>query len=699
MRIKSINFIALLAITATFLFGFAVKDYGQEKKNEILMEVIIQSLNSGHYSTNPLNDEFSEKTYDLYLERMDYSKRFLLAQDVDLLNKYRTKIDNEIQNKSYDFFKLSNNILEGRINESRKFYKNILSKPFDFSVKETVETDPEKLDFAASKDELKERWRKILKRATLARVVNMLETQETALADNDETVEIKSFEEIEKEAREKVLKSHDDWFRRLDQLDENDRLSTYINAIANIFDPHTGYFPPKDKENFDISMSGQLEGIGATLSEKDGFTEVVRIVPGSPSARQGDLESGDLIMKVGQANDEPVDIEGMRLDDVVKMIRGKKGTEVRLTVKKISGDIITVPIVRDVVILDETYAKSALLNREDVKDPIGYIKLPKFYADFQQRGGRRCAVDVREEVEKLKAENVGGIILDLRNNGGGSLYDVVEMAGLFIDKGPVVQVKSRGANPEVMKDRDPSVVYDGPLIIMVNSFSASASEIMAAAMQDYDRAVIVGSPSTFGKGTVQRFYDLDRLISADYDDVKPLGALKLTTQKFYRINGGATQLKGVIPDIILPDAYSYIEVGEKEHDFSMPWDEIEPASYDKWDAGYSMEKVRQRSEKRTESDEYFQLAEDNANRLKRQRDKSEFTLNLEEFRAEKKANKEESEKYKGIEHEIDGLSVAALSMEPAITDTVKLEIQADFHKKLGKDIYLNEAISIMQDMK
>lgn len=699
MRRLTIRIGALAITGALLLVGFVARSGEQEEKNQVLMQAVMQSLNTGHYSELNLDDAFSQKAYDLYLERLDYGKRFLLQSDVDLMNKYRNKIDDEINNNSSELLNLSAGIIDGRIRETEAWYKEILAQPFDFSKKEIVETDPEKLVFAKTKDELKDRWRQTLKRAVLARVVSELENQEEAKEKNDETVEQKSFEQLEKESREKILKSQNDWFRRLKEQTYNDRLSGYVNAIANIYDPHTGYFPPNDKENFDINMSGQLEGIGATLQEKDEFVSVERIVPGSPSSRQGELQSGDLIMKVAQGKDEPVDIEGMPLDEVVKMIRGKKGTEVRLTVKKIDGKTKVISIIRDVVILEETYAKSALIKREGENKPIGYIKLPKFYADFNQRGGRRCAIDVKEEVEKLSAEGVSGIILDLRNNGGGSLYDVVEMAGLFIDKGPVVQVKSRDARPEILADTDPKVQYDGPLVIMVNSFSASASEIMAAALQDYERAIIVGSPSTFGKGTVQRFFDLDRMISSHYESLKPFGALKLTTQKFYRINGGATQLRGVIPDIILPDAYSYIEVGEKENDYSMPWDEIAPAPFQPYNHTWTVPKLRINSQKRTAQDESFRLISENANRLKALREKTTYDLNFDAYRNEQKKLEAESKKYEDMSKEIKGLVIAPLSMEPAITDTVKQKIQDDWHKELRKDVYLNETLSIIRDMK
>ncbi|MEM9023987.1 MAG: S41 family peptidase, partial [Bacteroidota bacterium] len=536
--------IALLAATvvfSSFLLGKVRKDGDADKrKGEVLIEVIMESLKRRHFLEPKVNDEFSSNVYALYLKRLDFGKRFLLASDVRKLSTYRTRLDDQITARKYDFFDQSVDIMEKRLKEADTYYQAYLGKPFDFTIDEAIETDPDKLEFAADQDALKERWRKLLKSQVLARLVNKLEAQEKAREEGataeDKPIVDKSFEQLEEESRKAVRKTYDNLFRRLGQLDREDRMAIYINAIVNVYGPHTGYFPPKDKENFDISMSGRLEGIGARLQERDGFIKVASIVPGSASHRRGELKEGDIILKVAQGDDEPVDVVDMPLDDAVKLIRGKKGTEVRLTVKKIDGNTTIIPIERDVVIIEETYAKSAVLESENTKQKIGYIKLPKFYADFARKGGPESADDVEKEIAKLKKEGVDGMILDLRNNGGGSLQEAVKMAGLFIPKGPVVQVKGRGPEARVFKDYDSSVSYDGPLVVMVNRFSASASEILAAAMQDYDRAVIMGSETSFGKGTVQNFFALDRLLPAQFQSVKPLGELKLTTQKFYRID-------------------------------------------------------------------------------------------------------------------------------------------------------------------
>ncbi len=667
------------------------------KRDEVLIDLIFKGLDEAHFQPLSLDDDFSAKAYDLYLERLDYSKRYLIAEDVEKMAPYKLKIDDEVKNRTFEFYTLSAEIIKNRIEESKVFYQEILEEPFDFTTNETIEVDYEKLAFVKDKAALKERWRKLLKYQTLARLADMIEEQEQA-AEKSDTVTIKSVAELEVEAREKVKKNYVDFYDRMDDLNDKDRQSVYLNSVINVYGPHTSYFPPQDKENFDISMSGQLEGIGARLIKKDGYIKVSEIVPGSASYRQGDLKAGDLITKVAQGNEEPVDVVDADIDDAVKLIRGKKGTEVRLTVKKIDGTIQVIPIVRDVVLIEETYARSVILKKDNNKS-VGYIHLPKFYADFSKKDGRSCARDVEKEVEKLKSEGVSGIILDLRNNGGGSLQDVVDMAGLFIEKGPIVQVKAKRGAPYVLKDDNSEVQYDGPLVVMVNNNSASASEIMAAAIQDYQRGIIIGSNSSFGKGTVQRFFGLDDFVIDR--SLTPLGAVKITTQKFYRVNGGATQLKGVTPDIVVPDIFSFIETGEKEHDHVMKWDEISAVEYKQWKPSYNLDKVRKNSEARIKDNNTFQLIQENAKWLKGRRDITNFSLNLEKYRAEQKKTKEEAERYDDIDKVIEGLQVMNIKADlPAIdADTVKQERNKKWLERIEKDAYINEALMVIDDMK
>ncbi|MGQ0829116.1 MAG: carboxy terminal-processing peptidase [Bacteroidota bacterium] len=694
---KNKKLLLLIPIAAIALVSYTYTAANSEKEAAI-DEALIQYLNTVHYSPKEVNDEFSEKVFKLYTQRLDYNKKFLIQSDIDELKKFERSIDEDITTGRFTFFDRSLEIIDKRAAEAKEYYTDILSKPFDFSKDETVQIDPEKLSFAKDKDDLKEAWRKSLKYQVLAKVVEMKDSQEKAREKSD-TVKIKTTEELEIEARTKILKSTDDYFKRLKGLNRNDRISIYFNSIAGIYDPHTEFFPPKDKANFDIGMSGQLEGIGAQLQEKDGAIKVTNIVPGTPSYKQGQLKPGDIILKVAQGAAEPVDITDMRLDEAVQLIRGKKGTEVRLTVKKPDASIIIIPLIRDIVVIEDGYAQSVIING---KKKIGYIKLPSFYADFNGTGGRSSAKDVKKELEKLTEEKVDGVILDLRYNGGGSLPDVVDMAGLFIDKGPVVQVKQKIGPAHVLEDKDPAIVYDGPLTVMVNANSASASEIMAAAIQDYKRGLVVGtSPSSFGKGTVQRFYSLDDALPPAYANMKPLGDVKITMQKFYRINGGATQLKGVTPDIVLPDPYYLLDQGEKEQDYPMTWDEIAPAVYTPLKPSYSIDKIKAGSDTRVKNNPGFTILSDAAKRLKKQRDNTIISLNFDKYVAEQKQYKAEAKKLEELDKEIPGIEIAPLKADAInnVSDTSKAAKTKEWHKAIKKDIYLNETIAIMNEMK
>ncbi len=698
----------LLAISAVvFLVAANYPKTDNAQKEAILMQTILAGLDQLHYSPQDIDDDFSNKVFNLYLERIDGNKRWLTQTDIDKLAIYKNQLDDQANAGTYEFLNIAQESLSKSLAKTKVYYQEILAKPFDFTGDETIELDGEKKEYAKNDAELKTYWEKAMKYETLTRLVGKIEAQKKAAEEekeepDGEKTEIKTVAELEKESREAVLKLFNDWYHRMEKRQRKDYLSDYLNAFTTVFDPHTNYFLPADKENFDIGMSGRLEGIGARLQETPtDETKVVMVVAGGPAYRGKVVEVGDIFLKVAQGDDgDWVDIGGWDINDVVAKIRGKKGTKVRLTLKKVDGSIVETTIVREEIIMDEGYAKSAILDLETVGDNIGYIKLPRFYADFNKRDGHQCAVDVGIELEKLKAQKVNGIILDLRNNGGGSLRDVVDMSGFFIEEGPIVQVKSRRANPEVLDDRDPSVQYDGPLIVMVNSFSASASEILAAALQDYGRAVIVGSDATFGKATVQRFFDLDRAIRG-YSDIKPLGEVKVTTQKFYRITGNSNQLKGVIPDITLPDNYDLIKTGEQEYETAMKWTEIEPVAHKQ---GVFQVKnkaaLRTASEGRVANNEVFQKIKENAKRLKKQRESTSYSLNLETFQTNKAANKEEAKKYKNLMKEIEGLTVSNLSVDLAQinADSSKIGRNDEFIKALKKDVYVEETLHIMKDL-
>lgn len=695
----------LFCIPVIFLFAFMtepiVEDQPNPDKEKLIVTAVRKAIERNHYSPKNIDDEFSEQVFDNFLKRLDYNKRFFLQSDIEKFQVYYHEVDNQITDPSFEFFDLVYETYLERMEEGRTIYQEILAEPFDLSTKEMYQTDPEKRDYSVNANEQKDLWRKMLKFSVLSKVANKKNEQKEAIETNDTTIDVsKSIVELESDAREKVKKNFDNWYKRLDKQTREDRFNSYINAIVLVMDPHSSFYPPKKKEDFDIRISGKLEGIGATLQEKDGYITVTRVVPGSPSDMQGDLEVDDKIIKVGQGEDEPVDIVDMRLDDAVQLIRGKKGTEVRLTVKKKGGTQKLIPIIRDVVVLEETYAKSAILDKDDKR--LGYIYLPRFYADFQdKKNGRHCADDIEKEVTKLKEEGVDGIVFDLRGNGGGSLSDVVKMSGFFIDQGPIVQVKTKDGTIRPYEDSNPDVLYDDPMVVLIDHQSASASEIMAAALQDYDRAVIVGANKTYGKGTVQRFFDLDMMVFGKGNEHKPLGAIKLTTQKFYRVNGGTTQLRGVEPDIVLPNNYRYMdEIGESDLDYVLPWDNISPARYNEASNNVKESKLAKRSALRTENHEIFKMIDKNALRLKKQSEDTEIKMNLEEYLTDLCEREEEAKKFEDLEKPINGLNVLSLQSDLFAMkgDTAKIKRTDKWHEELIKDVYLEETFAIFNDM-
>ncbi len=723
---KILLLIGCLSVTL-FAFKYNSKDSSTDpEKDKTLLEILAFVIEKGHYSPAAIDDNFSKGVYKDYIIALDPSKRFFLQSDIEEFSKYETDLDDQFLNKELTFFDLTYNRLMKRMAENQKIYKEVLSKPFDYSVDETFNTDYEKAPYSKDKVELNTRWYKQIKLSTLSSITDRLKIQENKAKgivekkdanapsdilkqDNiqdpmiksktdktDENEKPKTFEELEKITRESSLKSLDEYFVFMKELDREDWFSVYINSITARFDPHTSYFPADEKERFDVSISGKFEGIGARLQKKNDFTEITELISGGPAWRGKLLESGDILMKVAQGKDEPVDVVGMRLDDVVKKIKGPKGTEVRLTVKKVDGSIKTIPIIRDIVEIEETYAKSSVVERNGLK--YGIIYLPKFYIDFENKEGRDAGKDIAIEVEALKKAGVDGIALDVRDDGGGSLSTVVDIAGLFIEQGPIVQIKSSGRKKEVLYDRDKKIEFDGPLVIMVNSFSASASEILAAAIQDYKRGIIIGSKQTYGKGTVQNVIDLNQFVRSS--GMGDLGALKTTTQKFYRINGGSTQLEGVASDVVMPDKYSYLKMGERDVDNAMPWDKIDPADYSVWTKNENFEKAILKSKARIAQNPQFKLIEENAKWIDQRSKENIYSLNFENFKKEQQKIEDMGKKYKAIADYDYKLKFTSLPSEIELmkNDASLKEKRERWHESLKKDIYVEEALNVLDDL-
>lgn len=698
MEFMKRNYKVILVITAlsAVLWSFIPSEKKSDpEKDKLLLELLTMVLERGHYSPVAIDDAFSKKVYAKYLDNIDPTKRFFLQSDIEEFSKYETKIDDMIKNKDLTFFNLTNSRLLQRMQECRAIYEDVLEKPFDFDAQESINVDYEKLPYAKNKKELVDRWRKQLKLQALSSITDKQKLEDDK-KEKDAKYVVKSFETIEKEVRENSLKSLNEYFDFIQkELTRNDWFSIYLNSIVERFDPHTFYFSPEDKEKFDMSMSGTFEGIGARLQKKNDAVEISELISGGPAWKGKELEAGDLILKVGQGKDEPIDVAGMRLDDVVKKIKGPKGTEVRLTVKKVDGTIKVISIIRAEVETEETFAKSSVVEKDGKR--FGIIYLPKFYISFENKENRDAYKDVAIEIERLKAQNIDGIVMDLRDNGGGSLETVVKMVGLFIPEGPVVQVKAPGREPEILPDPDKKVQYDGPLVVMINNFSASASEIFAAAIQDYKRGIVVGSKHSYGKGTVQNVIDLNQFIRGN--SFGDLGALKTTIQKFYRINGGSTQREGVMSDIIFPDRYTYLDMGERDEESALPWDKIAPAKYEPLPISY--DQIIANSKKRIASNTYFNLIDENAKWIFERKDENTFSLNLNQFKKEMALSDAKIKKFKAISEYNNKLKFNSLPNEIALfeKDTLLKQKRERWHEDLQKDLYIEETLNVIAEIR
>ena len=692
---RNFNILLLAIFIAIASCSFTTKTFENPNKDKLLMQLISYLLEQGHFQPKDFNDEFSLEVYKRFLNRIDPYRHYFYKSDIELFKQYERELDDQIQNYEIEFFNIVYEKLTQRINESVDVYKDILSKPFNYEINETFKSESEKLDYVSSRNEMYERWRLQLKFTTLSSYHDLLSDQESK--SNNLDLVTKTKEQIEEESRLSTLNNLEQTAIYFNDLRRDDWLSIYINSIAESFDPHTYYFAPQDKDRFDASMSGKYEGIGARLEKKMNEIRITELISGGSAWRQNKLQVGDIILKVRQENEnEAVSVLGKRLDDAVKLIKGPKGTSVILTLKRVDGTIEDLKIPRDEIELEETYVKSSILKSDGYI--FGVINLPKFYIDFEDLNSRNATTDLKKEIQRLKSEGMNGLVLDLRNNGGGSLKTVVDIGGLFIDKGPIVQVRSTGYDSEVLRDRDPSIVWDGALVILVNEFSASASEILAAAMQDYKRAIIIGSKQTYGKGTVQNIIDLNKMIKNNTNG--DMGALKFTTQKYYRINGGSTQLEGVKSDIVLPNRYSYMDMGEKDQDNPLPWDEIQPATYKEWENSINYEKIIKLSRKRVNNNPTLKLIDESARWIEKTRSKEVFSLNYNTFKNEMIYNERESKKFDSISNYKTDLLFSSLSYEFPLMDrdSVLRDNRNRWHESLSKDIYMEEALNVLKDL-
>ncbi|CAN5923672.1 carboxy terminal-processing peptidase [soil metagenome] len=565
-----------------------------DPREQALARTALELFEQGHLLHEKIDDSISRDAFTTYMDRLDAGKMFLLKADRDALAKYADKIDDELRSGSLDLGHSGNKIFLDRVTVVDKMVADLLSRPFDLENEESFETDPDKMKPAATEAELKDRWRQRLELEVLERTAAMEERlnppkaktppkTKKEKAEKDPTPVDPTLAKIpttpegrEAKAREDLAKAYAARFARLKVPAPLDAAADVINAVANTLDPHTLYLPPAEKANFEIQMSGSLEGIGASLRERDHGIEIIELIPGGAAARQGGLGPGDIILTVSSGGKDPVDVFDMRIDDVVKMIRGPKNSVVTLRVRKPAGTEEVVSITRDKIVIEDAYARGAVLTRKGLP-PFGYIHLPSFYGG-SAGGQRTSSEDVNKLLSELAAKKVRGVVLDLRSNGGGILRDAIDLTGHLIDHGPVVQVQDSRNRKEVLSDDDRGIAFDGQVIVLVDHFSASASEIVAGALQDYHRALIVGTGPTHGKGTVQTLADLDQVGGTQLD----LGVLKLTIQQFFRVSGSSTQREGVVPDIVLPDPAGHIEAGESSLPHALPHSSIASAKHDDW---------------------------------------------------------------------------------------------------------------------
>jgi carboxyl-terminal processing protease len=636
------------------------------RKNQLLTNL----LSNYHYRKSTLNDSLSVLIFDDYLKSMDSQKLYFYKSDIESFEKYKLMLDDYLKmgnlNPAYEIF----NVYKKRLGERVKYVKELLKTEFDFTKDESFTLDREKANWIENEKEMDEEWR--------LRIKNEALNLKLSGKDWKGTVDV-------------LGKRYDNYYKLILQYEAEDVFQLYMNSFAEVYDPHSNYLSPSSSDAFNISMKLSLEGIGATLRFENDYTTVVSIVPGGPAAKSGLIKEEDRIVAVAQGDEgEFVDVVGWRLDDTIQLIRGKKGTVVRLSILKKEDGINAIPkeirLVRDKVKLEEQAAKDEIINIEENGKPfkLGVIKLPSFYSDFEAaRNGdpdyKSTTKDVKKILSKFKNEKVDGVILDLRNNGGGSLQEAISLTGLFIKDGPVVQVKNSNGEVEVDKDPDPSIVYDGPLAVMINRFSASASEIFSAAIQDYGRGLIVGENS-YGKGTVQNLIDLSRFLSSKDKS----GELKITIAKFYRINGSSTQNLGVEPDIELPSLYDKHEYGESSKPSALPWDKIQSSEYQKYgNLNKYIPELEKKHKLRIEKDPQYEFVKQDIEEYKETKAKKTFSLNEEVRKAEKeKAEKRKKEREEAKKSNLKLIKKDEVEIESELLDDFDLKetgnILADF---------------------
>lgn len=704
---KTWIFLSLCSMSLlVFCFNASSQDDREKEIFKRVKEVLLYS-----YSPKDLDISYSKDVYKKYIEDLDPFKRYFLESDMEEFSKYKDKMSDMFIRNDVSFYHLSIDRLYKRINETEEYVNDIFSKPITFTNDDYFYTDDKKRKFPKNKDQAKQYWKSYIKYRILQEIFNgqkekdsindVKELLENSDKDKDSKKlnKAKTKEELQKESVKKVQENLSEYFRQVKLRKKSDLFSIFVNAYTEVFDIHTTYFSPKDKENFNSSMSGKIIGIGATLQDVKGYPTIRELVIGGPAWKSKEIEAGDKIIKVQQGKKgTPISVVGMLLDDAIRLIRGEEKTTVVLTIEKKDGSTKTVSLVREEIEIQETFVRSAIIT-DDKGNKFGILYLPEFYVNLENNSkGRDCSDDVKKEILELKKQGIIGLIMDVRNNGGGSLSEVVDIAGLFVGKGPVVQVKDASGEIKVLKSKEKDIVWDGPLILMTNELSASASEILAGAMQDYKRAVVVGPLQTYGKGTVQTIIPLNRFGMED----DKFGALKITIQKFYRINGSSTQLKGVTSDIIIPGIFSYSDIFEKSQEFALPWDQIPSTKYTIWQGTPKIDYqyLKSQSEERLKGSTYISSIE-KAGKWTKELDKiDKIPLKYEKFMQEMTKRRDQGKIFEKETNFDAKIKVEAPDYELVKfkTDTVLKAKREDWYKGMKKDFNLRESVNVLNDI-
>ncbi len=666
-----------------------------DERSLLLTQMVVQSINSHHLKPQTIDDQYSYRVYALFIDRIDPNKQIFSQEQHRELIKHQHNIDNELSTGSFAFLNLSYSLYQSQLNKIEDIIKLSLKQDITMKDRDSIELDPKKRTITKNQEELEKRWSQFIRYDIIQNYIALYKKELKEQKKDPSNTDLIIDKKILKEARAKTKKSFQKRLKYMQSVSQKEFFNRYMDTLAQSHGPHSSYLPPAEKENFDIGMTGRLEGIGAVLREDDGFIKVVRIIPGSASWRQKELGAEDIILKVAQGKKDPVDLVELPVSEAVKYIRGKKGTEVRLTVRKPSGEEKVIPIIRDIVIVEETFAKAAIISDQAQTQKIGYAYLPGFYRDFKNKQERNASEDIEKILTQFNTAKVDGVILDLRNNGGGALEDAVITSGHFIATGPIVHVVNKNKQSRVLRDLNPKIAYDGPLIVMVNQFSASASEILAAALQDYDRAVIVGTKSSFGKGTVQAIINLDHYLPRKYSGLKPLGSMKMTIQKFFRVNGESTQVNGVVPDIILPSTMDHMTVGERTLDYSQPWNPVQRLSFKPWEQKPKIKALKKASAARQKKSPYFQHIKEYLSIVNEDKNQKQ-TLNAHYIW-------KEQQHLSKLNDEIDEITTALSSsnvfkVTSIVPNADQKDRQKEFEDGLKKDATLYEVLHIMKDM-